>query len=136
MDQTNHDTQADQDRKHDRHIDQHDDKRIRRHRMSHPLHLASFRQRDMRFPYLAPSAAFCPGLAPPAYQDIRLYPFLVCTGRLSRGIIPPVTWVNPIPIQNQCQFCMIFPIIPANSGIFHNSSRFWYKFRYGILLYS
>ena len=99
------------------------------------LHLASFHQRDTRFSYLAPSAAFCPGLAPPAYQDIRLYPFLVCTGRLSRGIIPPVTWVNLIPIQNQCQFCMIFPIIPANSGIFHNSSRFWYKFRYGILLY-
>ena len=35
MDQTNHDTQTDQDRKHDRHIDQHDNERIRRYRLMH-----------------------------------------------------------------------------------------------------
>ena len=37
MDQTNHNAQTDQDCEHDRHIDQHDDKRIRRYRLSHSL---------------------------------------------------------------------------------------------------
>ena len=37
MDQTNHNAQTDQDCEHDRHIDQHNNERIRRYRLSHSL---------------------------------------------------------------------------------------------------
>ena len=75
MDQTNHRTQPHQYRKHDCHIDEHDNERIRCHRMSHTSHLSFFAKGACRGVVLPRASTLC-SAAPHPTVGIRHLSFL------------------------------------------------------------